>query len=446
MDLKEKFTNYVRDHQVFSIGDQLIIAVSGGVDSVMLCELCRQTGYHFSVAHCNFTLRGEESERDELFVRELAGKYHVPFFVKRFDTNRYAAERKVSIQVAARELRYQWFTELVQEAPGSLLLTAHHADDNAETIVMNFFRGTGLRGLTGIPLKNEFIRRPLLGISRKELLAFAGEYNLPWVEDSSNLSVDYTRNFFRKEILPAISSVYPAVEDNLQDNISRFRATGKLYKIAVDQLKKKLCKQKGAELHIPVKQWMAYESKALIFEIIRDYGFGEKQLDEVIKLANSESGRFIESPDQRYRLIRHRHWFIMAPVTAPQANHIIIQGGDTNIQFAGGRISMSKSTGPEIKPSKDKVQAWLDASLLEFPLLLRRWKTGDYFYPLGMPKKKKLSRFFIDQKMSKADKENAWVLESGKKICWVVGQRIDDRFKIKTDSKSATVLHLTSKQ
>ncbi|MBL7739337.1 MAG: tRNA lysidine(34) synthetase TilS [Chitinophagaceae bacterium] len=445
MSLLDRFQNNIRQQHLFSAKDKLLLAVSGGVDSVVLCELCKQAGYDFIIAHCNFQLRGEESERDERFVRELGKKYGTEVWVKKFETESYAADHKLSIQEAARELRYTWFEELVNDlfttensrskvipahhSPLTIhLLTAHHADDNNETLLMNFFRGTGLHGLTGIPVKAGYIRRPLLTFSKEELMIFAKENKLDFAEDSSNLSSKYTRNYFRNEIIPAISKVYPQVKENLQDNIERFKEIEKLYKASVGEIRKKLCKQKGNEIHIPVKQLMGYRNKALIYEIIADHGFSEKQVDEVIKLAESESGRYIQSPGNTYRIIRHRHWFIISPVTSIESENIVIEENDQQIQFSEGTLHIGIVSN--LEPITSNHTACLDAKEISFPLLLRKWKTGDYFYPLGMKKKKKLARFFIDQKLSKADKEKVWVIEMNKKIIWVVGHRIDDRFRI----------------
>ena len=434
----------------------MIIAVSGGIDSVVLCELCKQAGYDFSIAHCNFQLRGEESERDEKFVKDLGDKYNVEVKVKTFETEKFAEENKMSIQEAARHLRYEWFYELWIECgienariavrdwrtggPYKFVLTAHHADDNIETVLMNFFRGTGLYGLTGIPVSGpseivNYIRRPLLYFSKSELIAFAKEYNLEFVEDSSNLSSKYTRNFFRNEIIPAISEVYPEVRANLLDNIDRFKEIEGLYKVAVDGIKKKLVKKKGNEWHIPIKQLMEYNSRALIFEIISDFGFNDKQIDEVIRLAGSDSGKYINSPGLTHRVIKHRNWFIFTSIYFGPTDIEVIEEKDKRLIFDGGSIEIEKLTS-NLKPQTSNNIAFLDAKEITFPLILRKWKTGDYFYPLGMRKKKKLSRFFIDQKMSKTEKERAWVIEMNKKIIWVVGKRIDERFKVTEKTKS----------
>jgi tRNA(Ile)-lysidine synthase len=460
MSLLSSFTSTVKSNNLFTPTDKLLLAVSGGADSVVLCELCKQAGYNFIIAHCNFQLRGEESERDELFVKNLGVKYDVQVLVKKFDTEQYAAENKISIQEAARDLRYSWFKELLTQnlqtgndrsptpdsrlqTPG-YLLTAHHADDNIETLLMNFCRGTGLHGLTGIPVSISGIRRPLLDFSKDQLLKFALENKLEYVEDSSNQSSKYTRNFFRHEIIPAISKVYPQVKENLQDNINRFKEIEKLYQFSVGDIRKKLCRQKGEEVHIPVKQLMGFNNRALIYEIISPYGFAEKQVDEVVKLATSESGKFISSPGNNYRIIKHRHWFIISPVRSIDVTTIAIEQTDKHILFPEGELYMEtiQTTNYQL-PTTNSVGC-LDTSDISFPLLLRKWKTGDYFYPLGMKKKKKVSRFLIDQKLSKTAKEGVWVIESNKRILWVIGHRIDDRFKVTGATKTLLLIRFNN--
>jgi tRNA(Ile)-lysidine synthase len=457
LNLLQRYQQFIQEEHLFSAKDKLLLAVSGGVDSVVLCELCKQAAYSFEIAHCNFQLRGEESERDERFVQKLGEKYKVDVTFKKFDTEKFADENKMSIQEAARVLRYEWFDELVRSAgsrvpsqdpelptPDSRLrtfvLTAHHADDNAETVLMNFCRGTGLHGLTGIPVSYGNIKRPLLIFTKNELIEFAGESKLECVEDSSNLSSKYTRNLFRNQIIPVIGKVYPQVNENLNDNISRFKEIEKLYKISVSDIKKKLVKEKGTEWHIPIKQLMGYNNKALIYEIISDFGFSERQIDEVIKLSKSESGKFIDSPTLNYRIIRHRHWFIVSPVQSAAAEFVIIEEKDKHVAFQEGKIEIETLQTLTSKPQTLNHIGLLDAKEISYPFILRKWKTGDYFYPLGMKKKKKLSRFFIDQKFSKTAKEKTWVIEMDKKIIWVVGQRIDERFKVTEKTRSVLKL------
>lgn len=441
-NISKKFVQFFKTRNLLQA--KFLAAVSGGIDSVVLCELCKQNGIQFEIAHCNFGLREEESDRDENFVRSLGEKYGVEVFVKKFDTGGYENEKKISIQEAARELRYDWFVQLKKERSFSFTLLAHHADDNIETLLMNFFRGTGLQGLTAMPEENldeKFFLRPLLGVRRKEILEFAKRNNLKWVEDSSNASSKYTRNFFRNELLPAIQKVFPQAEENLLDNIDRFKRINALYQTSVEELKKKVCEQYASEIRIPVLKLMKYRHTSLIYEIIKDYGFGEKQVEEVMKLADAESGKFIEN--EKFQIIKHRNWFIIAR-RAELAETIAIEEGMERICFGGGKLELKTIAKEKFQLQKKEGIAQLDAKHIEYPLLLRKWRQGDYFYPLGMRKKKKLARFFIDQKLPKNKKENSWVLESNKKIIWVVGMRIDDRFKITESTKQILSISLTT--
>jgi len=465
MSLLQRFKEFIKQKDLFHQKDKLILAVSGGVDSVVLCELCKQADYDFIIAHCNFQLRGKESERDKEFVTALGERYKVEVLVRDFDTEKYAQENKKGIQEAARDLRYEWLGEIVsrESSPDSYrvasrqskssthvsrltshILTAHHADDNIETLVMNFFRGTGLHGLVGIPVSHQYIRRPLLPFWKEELTRFAKDNNLEFVEDSSNQSTKYTRNLFRNEIIPLISKVYPQVKTNLHDNINRFGEIQRLYHVSVQEIKRKLCKIKNGEIHIPVKQLMSYQNKALIFEIITDYGFTEKQIDDVMKLAEAESGKYIQSPTSSHRIIKFRNWFIVSKERSLDADTIVIEEGVKNVQCSMFNLQISnlKSQISDFEPQTSNLIAYLDAGEISYPLILRRWKQGDYFYPLGMKKKKKLARFFIDQKLSKTDREKTWVIEMNKKIVWVVGLRIDDRFRI--TGKTKNILKITS--
>jgi tRNA(Ile)-lysidine synthase len=344
-------------------------------------------------------------------------------------------------------LRYDFFRSIISgwKNGESFILTAHHADDNAETLLMNFSRGTGLHGLTGIPSRSGQVRRPLLTFSRKQIEQYASENNLSFVEDSSNSSDKYTRNHFRLNVIPSIREVYQTVTDNLNDNARRFLEIERLYDHAVGKIISKISRVRGNEIHIPVKQLMEYRNRALIFSIISKYGFSEGQVAEVEKLAQSESGHFINSTDGLYRIIRHRHWFVISPANTQQSEFLVIEEPGKKLIHDGREINfdITKTVRlDEAIKNKDSHIAFLDAKLIAFPLMMRRWKQGDYFYPLGMKKKKKLARFFIDQKLSKSAKENIWVIEMNRKIIWIVGLRIDDRFKITVSTSS--VLKITS--
>lgn len=445
MSLLKRFVDYIQVEHLFAAKDTLLLAVSGGVDSVVLCELCSQAGYDFVIAHGNFQLREQESERDEQFVRGLGKKYGREVLVKRFDTTAYAARQKCSIQVAARELRYEWFEEIATH-----ILTAHHLDDNIETVLMKFFKGTGVAGLRGILPKQGKIVRPLLFAKKEELLQFAQAHQLAWVEDSSNLQDKYARNYLRHQVVPLLQKLYPEVVDNLADNITRFREIEVLYHQTIEQHQKKLLEYKGNEIHIPVlKLKKSAPLSTLVYEIAKPYGFSAAQTADIVHLLNSESGRYVASAS--HRIIRNRNWLIIAPVATEAADHVLVEEKDRVINFAAGRLQIKHlpakdqqaapaTDGSHWQLPTDPAIGCIDTRHVHYPLILRRWKAGDYFYPLGMQKKKKLARFLIDQKVSKTDKEKVWVVESNKRIVWVIGLRIDDRFKVSPSSHSVLTM------
>jgi tRNA(Ile)-lysidine synthase len=437
-NIAEKFRRFFKDRNLLS--GTFMAAVSGGIDSVVLCELCAQCGLRFSIAHCNFKLRGQESERDQQFVISLGEKYGVEVIIKSFETEAYKDQQKISIQEAARELRYDWFIELREARQFAATLLAHHADDNIETLLMNFFRGTGLRGLIGMPeddVDHKFFLRPLLKVRREEIVRFAKDNGLQWVEDSSNASSKYTRNFFRNELLPAIRKVYPQVDDNLLATMERLKGTNDLYSMELEEIKRKVCETRGSEIRIPVLKLLKYEHTSLIYEIIKDYGFGEKQVEEVARLCGATSGRFIES--DTHQIIKHRNWLIITPKTE-RNDTIAFEPTAEAVSFIGGRLRLKTMSKEAFRLVKKQEIAQLDTRNIEYPLLLRKWRQGDYFYPLGMCKKKKVARFFIDQRLSKNEKQNIWVLESNRKILWVVGMRIDERFKVTESTKEVLVI------
>jgi tRNA(Ile)-lysidine synthase len=444
MNLQQTFDQYWKSqYGDLSASCQLLLAVSGGVDSVVLTDLIFNAGFSFSIAHCNFQLREEESERDEGFVRKLAEKYGVPVHVKKFDTLQFAGQNKLGIQEAARKLRYDWFTQLIDSQLSTAncqLVTAHHADDNVETVLFNIFRGTGISGLHGILPRQGNIIRPLLFARREDILQYAKEKQLEWVEDSSNESTKYTRNYIRHEILPMLKQVFPAVTENISNSIERWREGEELYEQALALHRGKLCETKGNEVHIPVlKLKKASPLKTIVFGIIKDFGFSSSQAPEVIGLLESESGKYVASAS--HRIIRNRSWLIITPNKTAGAANILIEEGEKKIVFSEGEVELDMVAN--CQPSAVNTVATLDASAIRFPLVLRKWKQGDYFYPLGMRKKKKISRFLIDQKIPLHDKEKVWVIESDKKILWIIGHRIDDRFKI--TQSTGKVLRLTLK-
>lgn len=448
MDLLQLFERNFKEKNLFQKDDVLLLAVSGGVDSVVLCELCCLSGLHFIIAHCNFQLREEESDRDERFVQLLSDHYGVRLFVNRFNTADYAVQNNVSVQLAAREQRYEWFEvvrkQLISENNSVVwVVTAHHADDNIETVLMNFFKGTGVLGLRGMLPKTNTIIRPLLFARKQEIIDFAVKKGLNFVEDSSNKSEKYSRNFIRHRIIPSIQDIYPSADDNILANIERFREIEWLYQEAIEGCKKKLVEKRNDEVYIPVLKLLKIRPlKTVLFEILRVYNFSSKQIPDVTKLLNAETGKYVQS--STHRILRNRKWLVISPLHTNGAELILIERAEREVFFEGGklRFSVEQVNGENLQLPSESNVAWADAKDIKFPMILRKWKEGDYFYPLGMEKKKKLARFFIDQKMSLSEKEKIWVLEMNKKIIWVVNQRIDNRFKVSPNTQSILKISL----
>jgi tRNA(Ile)-lysidine synthase len=308
---------------------------------------------------------------------------------------------------------------------------------------MHFFRGTGIHGLRGMLPKQGKITRPLLFARKEELKRFAELNNLRWVEDSSNASDKYSRNYFRHQVIPLVQKIFPAAEENMLNNLQRFADIETIYSQSITKLKSKLLVPKGGEFHIPVLKLKKSEPvHTLVYEIIKDFGFTASQVPEAIALFESESGRYIQSAT--HRIIKNQNWLIIASLSSKTPDNILVEEEQTNLQFTLGHLQLKILAASQNHiPLSDPNIASLDKNEIRFPLLLRKWKQGDYFYPFGMKKKKKLSRFFIDQKLSLSQKEKMWVLEMNKKIIWVIGMRIDDRFRITENTKEILRISLS---
>ena len=433
MDLSKLFIQHLAEHELFEKDGKFLLAVSGGMDSMVLVQLMMEAGVYVEVAHANFQLRGEDSDADEDLVKSVCSDLGCKTHIRRFNTVDYVAKHKVGIQEAARNLRYQWMLQLLEENGLNAIVTAHHQDDNIETVVMNFFKGTGLNGLTGMKEKRggwaKKLIRPLLRFGKKELFGYAQEKKLIWREDVSNASDKYTRNFIRNELLPLVKTRFPEVESNILSSIDRFRDMQEWMDAAMNEKMKKLLVIKGEEQQMPVLLIQQQHGMlTILYNWLHTFGFTSGQIQEAAKLLNAASGSYVSS--STHRLIRNRKWLLLVPIATERANVIVIEEDENDVDLGQSRLKISKGNGMPI-PDDDEAVACLDAKDIFFPLILRKWKTGDYFYPLGMNKKKKLSRFFIDKKLSIDEKEKVWILESDKRIIWVVGHRIDDRFKLK---------------
>jgi len=447
MELYSAFTQHWQEKFAAHIPAQdiILVAVSGGVDSMVLAHLLLKMGCSIQLAHMNFQLRAEESERDEQFVLNWANKNQIPVHVKKSNAAEYAQTHSVSIQEAARNLRYEWFSGLQSELASQLskvwLATAHHADDNIETVLLHLFRGTGLEGLAGIqPLrKKQSLIRPLLTIPKAELLSYATANQIAFVEDSSNAHNHYTRNQVRNQLMPIIQEIFPDAPNQMLANIHRFREGIQIYRKSITSQLEKITTLHGAEQHIPVEAWKKLEPiQTYTWEIIQAAGFHPTQIHSVLQLLDAATGKYCLS--STHRIIRNRKHLIIAPLANPIHSLIQVDRSDTTIMFSNGVITLEALTYNNIPQQTPDTEAYLQEASLEFPLLIRKWQTGDYFYPLGLNKKKKISRFLIDCKISATEKEKVYVLESNHKIAWVIGYRIDHRFRLQ--KKSGRALHL----
>jgi len=430
MDLLEQFkANWLRKQ--YTRGAQpILVAVSGGCDSMVLCDLLLKLKIPFGVAHCNFQLRGLEADLDEQLVKDWASQNSIPFFTTRFDTATIATEAKTGIQETARNLRYAWLETIRSEQGFQKIATAHHANDNVETLLINLFRGTGMSGLHGIPEVNEKIIRPLLFASRNAIRDYASHENVTFREDASNASDKYLRNAIRLNVLPVVEQYFPQVIQQVSDSIFRFSQSELLYRKEVQKQLRKLVEQRGKDFYISVRKLQKMEAlEAITYELFRDYGFSPAQISDILRLTDAETGRYVTSPT--HKVIRNRDFLIITATEAQQAEFFSIDELPCDISMEGHSFKFTLINRPEVL-NPDPAVALIDASKLTMPLVLRKWRMGDYFYPLGMGmKKKKIGRFFIDQKVPLHEKDKVWVLETDKKIIWVAGMRLDERFKVR---------------
>ena len=427
----EQFLNHIARHKLCTLSDSILLAVSGGIDSMAMLHLFKEGGYRISVAHCNFQLRGAESDKDELLVVEECKRLAVPFFVRRFETETYAWEQGISIQMAARDLRYAWFDELVKEQGYNFMATGHHFDDSMETIVLNLTKSTSVEGFAGIPLKNRNIIRPLLFATRAKVTEYANAKGYKWREDESNLTDDYQRNFVRHHIIPKLKELNPSLESTWQNGLEKIEGDLELLHIGFNAWKKESVSESKDRFVIKKKSLHNfYAGASPLWRYIQGFAFNCEQAREIIQTINGQSGKRFLSPT--HILVIDRDEIIVTP-HSHEWNAARIESGDREVPLGPWRMFFSTGETPTI--SADKMEAALDADSLKFPLTWRKWKKGDAFQPLGMTHKKKLSDFMVDNKVSLADKNITTVLESEGEIVYVVGWRIDDRFKIRESTK-----------
>lgn len=421
----EKLKKHLHENLPFLENSKLLLAISGGIDSVILAHLLREMNLDFSLAHCNFKLRYEDSDKDAAFVLELAKKINSQIHLKEFDTNTYAVENKISTQMAARDLRYNWFANLMSEFNYDYLLTAHHANDNIETVLINLTRGSSLQGLTGIPEINGNIIRPLLPFTRSEIEKYTIANNISWREDDSNSSKKYFRNKIRHEVIPVLQELNPSLLETFSKHVSFLKLEKKVLEDHYASVKADVTLYEDGVFKIDINKLKQYnDCKVYLFNFLKEYSFTD--WTDIELLLDAQSGKLVSS--NTHRLIKDRDF-------------LLLKENDLNLQLTKFKIGVKdvkiinpinisfEHVNTVQLSSKNKI--YLDADLLEYPLYLRKKEDGDYFFPLGMKGKKKVSKYFKDEKMSLLDKENCWLLcDANDTVVWIVGRRTDGRFGI----------------
>lgn len=434
---------YIEKRQLLTDDAPVLVGFSGGADSVALLSILVQLGYSCIALHCNFHLRGDESARDEQFAEETARSLGVAFHKIDFDTAMYARERHLSIEMAARELRYHWFEEVRQRVGAQAIAVAHHRDDSVETVLLNLVRGTGIRGMGGIRPKNGYVVRPLLTISRTDILAWLEEQHLSYVTDSTNLSDAYTRNFIRLRVLPLLEELNPSVRTAMARTADHLAETEAIYLHVVEEARRQLVEEGG---RISIARLMDYPSPAtILYELMKPYGFTRQVVDDIFGSLTKESGKMFYSSD--YRLLKDREYLLLSPVCTDEIQEYSFGSDGVFEDLWRGPVELSFQKiviNNDFNIRKDKCIAYFDYDKLSFPLILRRWREGDWFIPFGMKGRKKLSDYFSDHKFSRIDKEQTWLLCSGQNVLWIVGERSDNRFRIDNTTKSVLVVNFFS--
>ena len=436
----KRLQDFIEQHQLFSTGNRILLAVSGGKDSVLMVHLLKEMGVDIGIAHCNFNLRIDEAQRDEHFVKMLALSLDLPFYVTHFDTKKYAAENKISTQMAARDLRYNWFEEIRSTKRYDYVALAHHQNDAVETVLINLIRGTGISGLHGILPKRDKLIRPLLFLNREQINQLIEENKFDFVEDSSNLSSDYIRNKLRLNVIPQLKEINPHLENTFNENIERFAESETFLKLQVEQIARELVVEKADAVYITLRNIKALKpQKLLLFELLKKYGFTESLVEGIISSLDKQSG--IKFFSASHQATINREDLVISKLNFEICLHKMIHLSDSIFEFNKYQFKLAFSE--EVKFEKDDKKIFVDEAVLQFPLILRNWQNGDKFIPLGMNRFKKLSDFFIDEKVPLHLKTSIPILINGNgEIIWIAGMRQDNRYKLTNSTKKVAIFEL----
>ncbi|MDR1372045.1 MAG: tRNA lysidine(34) synthetase TilS [Dysgonamonadaceae bacterium] len=433
---------YINGNGLLCESDKVVVGFSGGADSAVLLYILNKLGYHCIAAHCNFHLRGDESNRDAKFSETFAKNLNIKFLQKEFDTLAFAKEQKISLEMAARDLRYRWFEEIRLSENAVAIAVAHHSDDSIETMLLNLIRGTGIRGLTGIHSHNGLIIRPLLCVSKAEILRYAQTEKIAYITDSTNFQDEFTRNKIRRQLLPLLETLNPSVKASLQATMNNLSETAKIYEAHIETARKIVFDEKKGKINIPLLKTFP-SPKTVLFEILNGFGFSRDIVAAIYDSIDSQSGKTFYAPAMR--LVKNRNAFLLSPLKTENNNEYLIEENCNNIDTPLKMTVSCVDYDNSLIISKENNVATLDRNKLQFPLVLRRWRAGDKFIPFGMNGFQKLSDFFNNNKISLPEKEEIWVLQSAEDIVWIVNHRIDNRFKIEK-STTKTVILETIKQ
>ena len=428
--MKEQIQQYIIQHQLLSGEKPVVVGISGGADSVALLHILVSLGYKCIAAHCNFNLRGDESSRDEQFTTDFTQRLQVPLCKISFETNKYAQENRLSVEMAARELRYRWFEELLNTYDADAVAVAHHRDDSVETLLINLTRGSGLTGLTGIKPKNGNVVRPLLCVSREDIYAYIEKNGLEYVTDSSNSSDIYTRNFIRLKVIPLLEEINPSVKASLARTANHLYDASLIYNHSVEEARRVIIQNN----RLSISALLSFPAPAtILYEMLKPYGFSRTVCESIFTVLEKDSGKIFYS--STHRLLKDRSDLLIDVLSGEDNRAYLINLEDDN-------VDLPVELKPEIvvikesyQIEKDKKFAYFDFDKLSFPLVLRHWQEGDWFVPFGMKGKKKISDYFSDKKFSLFDKEKTWLLCSGQDVIWIVGERTDNRYRIEKTTK-----------